>query len=370
VVPPAPEASTTPAAPGKAPAVLNSLPDTEGVLGGKVAFAKEAFPILADHREEDVQHMIRQSVPRVCPGCHGNGSVSKKESIQPSSTQAPIVKQWDEPCPECGGFKNIVTIGFAKQLTVLVDMLSHMKRGEKFADIRTAAEERLKLAFEKRDKTWQAQKCQPIRGMVEERYRDIYYGGWLTRTVVGITGLQLVPADTKHYKVDIPDAVTKLWNEAKLKPAAGQAVLTLGTTSERVEVGGWVWMKMQTDGGSAAIILCGTPSSNTVPQGHIVLGGLLVGKWTPGTTATASAMPAPAAMPRIVVLMAPATDSPGALFGKVPPATGSTSPEPPSAPPPASPLRPPRPPATPPAQPPVAGPSLPVILAVAAVAGN
>ena len=302
---PAPTAPATPAPAAPAPAkpkqnaVLTSLPDTDGVFGGNVTFSKEAFPVVANGTEPQVQGLLRTARPLLCRTCRSSGKISKKQSYMPGGTglRTPIVKTWGETCPTCGGYGNLWDPKLPKRLLLLVDRLAHVKRGELFAKLRTLAVERLEAVFEVRDKTWDTYRCEKVTGYRTVWYRDST-GYRHSRQVLTVVGLRLVKDRPGRLHVDAGSLVAKLWTQDKNRPLAGQAALLVGTTSNRTEVGGWVWMKMHAQGNTprraagntwppalgrvaSAIILCGTPKTSTVPEGRAAVGGLALGTWTP-----------------------------------------------------------------------------------------
>ena len=348
--PPAPPAKPTAPLPGKGKAdddvIISSLPDVDGVYGGKVTFAKEAFPILDDRRAADVQGLLRTARFTLCRDCRSGGKVGKKQTYQPraASFTTPVVKQWDETCEKCGGYGNTYDAKFPSRLLMLVERLSHVNRDEKFTDLRKLAEERLAAVFEVRDKTYDTFRCQEVKGWYSRwvtgigghRYEDREYG---------VVGIDVVKAQTKTFHLDVGELVRPLWLDARSRAPAGQAVLVVGEASDKAEAGGWVWIRMLADadaphptrpptrrGGRApggatlvepprsappvllpefsgpvsAIILCGTPTASTAPIGRAAIGGLLVGTWRPsdagadagaaaGTDAPGADAPAPAA---------------------------------------------------------------------------
>ena len=70
---------------------------------------------------------------------------------------------------------------------------------------------------------------------------------------LSVVGLKVVKDRPKSLHVNVPSLVTAQWRDQEQQPPAGQAALLGGTTSDKSEVGGWVWMKMHVGGkGSAA----------------------------------------------------------------------------------------------------------------------
>ncbi|KPK50459.1 MAG: hypothetical protein AMK72_02260 [Planctomycetes bacterium SM23_25] len=304
---PAPTAPATPAPATPAPAapapagpkedaVLSFLPDTDGVHGGKVTFSAKAFPVVADGTEPQVQGLLRTARPLPCRTCRSTGKVGRKQSYVPSGAgfQTPIVKRWDETCSTCGGYGNLCDPKLPMRLLLLVDRLAHVARGDLFAKLLSLAEERLTAVFEVRDKTWDTFRCEKVMG-----YRSITYvdpdGHRRSRSVRTVVGLKVVRDQARSLRVNVGSMVASQWREQEHQPPAGQAALLVGTTSDKAEVGGWVWMKMAVGskgraagkGGKApdsgppdAILLCGTPKTCTVPVGRAAVGGLVLGTWT------------------------------------------------------------------------------------------
>jgi len=309
---------TTPAAPAPAapaPAkvkqdvVLSSLPDTDGVYGGKVTFSEKAFPVVANGTEPQVQRLLRTARPLPCRACRSTGKVGKKQSYLPSGQglRTPVVKRWNETCSTCGGYGNLCDPKLPKRLRLLVERLAHVKRGKLFTKLRALAEERLAAVFEVRDKTWDTHRCEKIMG-----YRTVWYkdrdGHRRSRSVRAVVGLKVVKDRTKTLRVNVRSLVASQWQEQEHQPPTGQAALLVGTTSAKSEVGGWVWMKMHAGGGRrphaagkeskapdpgppSAILLCGTPKTSSVPQGPVAVGGLVLGTWKPAGGAKKAGVP-------------------------------------------------------------------------------
>lgn len=297
---PAPAPAPTPApaiAPAPAPVapkvparkvILSSLPGTPGVYGGRVEYSEQAFPILADHTETEVQGMLRVAEPQTCHTCRATGKITKKISWLPPSSggtfRTPVVKTWEETCDDCGGFGNEYDAKFGQRLLNVVDTLAHTVRGDMFMAMRTAAEARLRAVFEVRDRSWTTYKIKEVMGYTTVgRYVD-YWGVSHPIERYGVAGIDLETDQNRTFHQEVATLVAPVWTTVKDRLPQGQPVLVIGNTSERSECGGWVWMKMDADAysrqpSSRAIILCGTPSTSAVPQGHVVLGGLLVGKW-------------------------------------------------------------------------------------------
>ncbi len=339
--PPAPPGKTAakPAAPlpGKDKAddvIISSLPDVEGVYGGKVTFAKEAFPILDDRRVAEVQGLLRTARFTLCRDCRSGGKVTKKQTYQPrgAGVTAPIVKQWEETCDKCGGFGNTYDAKFPNRLLLLVERLCHVNRDEKFADLRKLAEERLAAVLEVRDKTYDTFRCQEVKGWYS-KWVTGYHGHRYEDREYGVVGIDVAKDQTKTFHLDLSELVRPLWLDARSRAPAGQAVLIVGEASDKAEAGGWVWIRMAADadapqparaptrprvsrepdaaarveppraappmllpessGPVGAIILCGTPTASTAPLGRAAVGGLLVGTWRPSDAGAAPAEGSP-----------------------------------------------------------------------------
>ena len=298
--PTVPAAPTTPAAAKpKEDAVLSSLPDTDGVYGGKVTFSEKAFPVVANGTEPQVQGLLRTAQPLRCRTCRSTGKVGRKVSYVPrgQGLRTPVVKTWQETCSTCGGYGNLCDPKLPKRLVLLVERLAHVKRGSLFAKLRALAKERLAAAFEVRDKTWDTYRCEKVMG-----YRSVSYvdseGRRRSRNVRTVVGLKAVKDRAKSLHVNVGSLVAAQWRGQAQQPPAGQAALLVGTTSAKAEVGGWVWMKMHAQGSGrphaaakagkpptagppSVILLCGTPKTATVPEGRAAVGGLVLGTWKP-----------------------------------------------------------------------------------------
>ncbi len=300
---PAPTVPAAPATPAaakpKQDAVLSSLPDTDGVYGGKVTFSEKAFPVVANGTEPQVQGLLRTAQPLHCRTCRSTGKVGRKVSYVPrgQGLRTPVVKTWQETCSTCGGYGNLCDPKLPKRLVLLVERLAHVKRGNLFAKLRALAKERLAAVFEVRDKTWDTYRCEKVMG-----YRSVSYvdseGRRRSRNVRTVVGLKTVKDRTKSLHVNVGSLMADQWRGQAQQPPAGQAALLVGTTGAKAEVGGWVWMKMHAQGSGrphaaakagkpptagppSVILLCGTPKTSTVPEGRAAVGGLVLGTWKP-----------------------------------------------------------------------------------------
>jgi hypothetical protein len=296
--PPAAQPAAIPAAPAKGPAViLSSLPPMSGVFGGKVEFTDKAFPILAECKEIAVQSAIRGVKPLLCKACGGAGKVNKRELVKPPAGVMgnPIWQAWEDDCQACGTFKDVYDARIGQRLLEVINHLGHVPRDEKFDDLRTSVEGCLVAAVDVRDKRITTFRCKPtIRTETHTEY-DSFLGSYSTHTTRTLTGATTEPDQQKTFHVEVAPMIDPIWTRVGPQSPIGQAVIIIGTAVSKIEVGVWVWMRMKPVGkGPDAIILCGTTQKNVVPEGRIVLGGLMVGRWTPEGS---GAPPAPAGPP-------------------------------------------------------------------------
>jgi hypothetical protein len=345
-------------------------PPVAGVLGGKVEFAEKAFPIVAEFKDAAVQSAIRNAKPLPCPSCRGAGKISKRAIVTPPGgvNGRPTAFTWEEECPACGGYKDVYDPRIGQRLLEVIGRLGHVARDEKFEELRKSAEGCLALTLEVRDKKLAILHCKPVIQSEDTGYGD---------TISTMTGVTTEPDHEQPFHVEAAPLVEPFWTRVGHTPAAGQAVLIIGTASEKTEAGGWVWMRMKPAKGPEAILLCGkTESPVVVPDGRVVLGGLMVGHWTPeggaGAPARApahSAAPSPSASGSAPAARAPSAPPASAAAAKAAPASGA--PDVPwkiggSSVPPAS--------SSPPSAPAVSGPpapgSLPVVLVIIAAGGG
>ena len=80
------------------------MPDVPDIAGGKIAYAPEAFPIVADTEKYDVQRQLGLTRPALCRTCRGTGKVTKTRSSSVSFLRLgrkPLVNTWEETCPTC-----------------------------------------------------------------------------------------------------------------------------------------------------------------------------------------------------------------------------------------------------------------------------
>lgn len=102
-----PPAETQPPTPAEQPEgeiILSALPDASNVAGGKVVYEREAFPIVADKKPFEVQGQLGLARPLPCRTCRGTGKVTKKRSSSVTFARLvrkPLVNTWEETCPVC-----------------------------------------------------------------------------------------------------------------------------------------------------------------------------------------------------------------------------------------------------------------------------
>jgi len=288
--------SPPPAAPANGPAVIMALPPPmSGVFGGKVEFAGKAFPIVAESKDIAVQTAISAVKLPLCQVCRGTGKVSKRDLVKPAVgiTGNPTWHVWEEDCQTCGGFKDVYDQRFGLRLLLVIERLGHVPRDGKYDEFRKAAEGCLATAVDVRNKTITTQRCKPVIKTETRTDRDI--DGYSTYTVHLMTGVTTEPDQQKPFHVETAPLVEPLWARVGPQPPTGQAVIIIGTTSEKTKAADWTWMRMKPSGkGPEAIILCGTTQKNVVPAGKVVFGGLMIGRWTPEG---GGAPPAPAGSP-------------------------------------------------------------------------
>jgi hypothetical protein len=177
------------------------------------------------------------------------------------------------------------------RLLQLVDRLGHAARDGAFNDLRKSAEAHLAVAREVRDKTLTTFRCKPVIE-TERRTRTSLITGSTTEEVRTLRGVDVEPDQQRPFHVEAAALIDALWMRIGSQPPTGQAVVLVGTTGDRTEASGWVWMRIQPAKGPSAIILCSAAEASAMPAGRIALGGLMVGRWTPEGSAAA---PAPAA---------------------------------------------------------------------------
>jgi hypothetical protein len=298
--PPAAQPAAIPAAPAKGPAVILSLlPPMPGVFGGKVEFTDKAFPILAECKEIAVQSAIRGTKPLPCRTCGGAGKVNKRELVKPALgvMGKAVLQTWEEECSDCGGYKDVYDTRIGQRLLEVIDRMGHVARDEKFDELRRSAEECLAVANEVRDKMLTTFRCRPVIRSEIHTDTNSATGHISTSTVRTLTGVAMEQGQQKPFHVEVAPMIDPLWTRVGPQSPTGQAVIIIGTTSGKTEAAGWMWMRMKPAGkGPEAIILCGTTQKNVVPEGKVVLGGLMIGRWIPEGSAAATP-PAPAGPP-------------------------------------------------------------------------
>jgi len=325
---PPPVAAAPPAAPaapvvkppatGKEPVViLAAPPPVTDVLGGKIDFAENAFPIVVEASASGVQNALRVTKTVPCQACRGSGKVAKSGTCKaPAGAYGrPVTKTWEEDCPACGGYTDTYDQRFGQRLVDLVDRLAHVPRDEAFAGLRKSVQDCLAQVLVVREKTLTSFRCKPIYKS-EVRVREGMVGTD-TKTVLTLIGAEMEKDQERPFHFEAAPMVESTWQRVGRLPPGGQAAVVIGKGGERADAAGWVCMRLEPAKGPAAIIICPSQEAGALPGGRMVLGGLMVGRWSPGGGA-APAAGAPAA---------PAASTPAALpakaaapaFGPLPP---------------------------------------------------
>jgi len=323
VAPPAAPAAPVvkPPAAGKEPVViLAAPPPMMDVMGGKIEFAEKAFPIVVEASASGVQNALRVAKPVPCQACRGSGKVARSGTCKPPAGAygRAVTKTWEEDCPACGGYKDTYDQRFGQRLVDLVDRLAHALRDDAFAGLRKAVEECLAQALVVREKTLISFRCKPIYKS-EVRVREGLVGTD-TKTVLTLTGADIEKDQERPFRFEVAPMVESMWLRLGRLPPGGQAVVVIGKGGERAEASGWVCMRLEPAKGPAAILICPSQVAGALPGGRIVLGGLMVGRWSPGGgAAPAAGAPAAPAAPAASTPTAPAAKAALPAFGPLPP---------------------------------------------------
>jgi hypothetical protein len=291
-----------------------------GVLGGKIEFAEKVFPIVVEASVSGVQNVLRVAKAGPCQMCRGTGKVAKSGTCRPPAGAygRPITKTWEEDCPACGGYKDTYDQRFGQRLIDLVDRLAHAPRDEAFAGLRKPVEECLAQALVVREKALVSFRCKPIFKS-EVRVRDGMVGTD-TKTVLTLTGADIEKDQERPFRFEVAPMVESMWLGLGRLPPGGQAVVVIGKGGERAEASGWVCMRLEPAKGPAAILICPSQEAGALPGGRMVLGGLMVGRWSPGGgAAPAAGAPAAPAAPAASTPAAPAAKAAAPAFGPLPP---------------------------------------------------
>ncbi|MBE3099089.1 MAG: hypothetical protein IMZ44_18395 [Planctomycetes bacterium] len=320
---PPPAAAAPPAAPaapvvkppatGKEPVViLAAPPPMTDVMGGKIDFAEKAFPIVVEASASGVQNALRVTKTAPCQACRGLGRVGKSGTCKPPAGTygRSVTKTWEEDCPACGGYKDTYDQRFGQHLVDLVDRLAHAPRDEAFAGLHKSVADCLAQVLVVREKTLISFRVKPI---VETKIRigGGMLGGVEAKPVHTLTGADVEKDQERPFRFEAAPMVEPIWLRLGRLPPGGQAAVVIGKAGERAEASGWVCIRLEPAKGSAAIIICPSQEAGALPGGRMVLGGLMIGRWSPGGSAATPAG-APAATTPPAKAGAPA-------FGPLPP---------------------------------------------------
>jgi hypothetical protein len=138
-----------------------------------------------------------------------------------------------------------------------------------------------------------------------------------TKTVRTLTGADIEKDQERPFRFEVAPMVESIWLRLGRLPPGGQAAVVIGRGGERTDAAGWVCMRLEPAKGPAAIIICPSQEAGALPGGRMVLGGLIVGRWSPGGGAAPPAG-APAA-PAASTPTAPAAKAAPPAFGLLPP---------------------------------------------------
>ena len=311
--------SVKPRATGKEPVViLAAPPPMPGVLGGKIEFAEKVFPIVVEASISGVQNALRIAKAGPCQACRGTGKVAKSGTCKPPAGAygRAVTKTWEEDCPACGGYKDTYDQRFGQRLIDLVDRLAHAPRDDAFAGLRKPVEECLAQALVVREKALVSFRCKPIFKS-EVRVRDGMVGTD-TKTVLTLTGADIEKDQERPFRFEVAPMVESMWLRLGRLPPGGQAVVVIGKGGERAEASGWACMRLEPAKGPAAILICPSQEAGILPGGRMVLGGLMVGRWSPGGGAAVAQATAPAP-PAATTPAAPPAKAGAPAFGPLAP---------------------------------------------------
>ncbi len=145
---PKPAAKEAPAA--ESNVLLSGMADVPQVLGGKIAFAKEAFPVNATRKQEEFAGFLGRAGPIRCDRCGGKGKITIRTTTGGSSLGGmtyPSTEEHEERCPLCAGQGTYYDLKFPRRLITVVDILAHVKRSGHFAEQRQQAERAIQALF-------------------------------------------------------------------------------------------------------------------------------------------------------------------------------------------------------------------------------
>ncbi|MCX5673520.1 MAG: hypothetical protein NTX87_00790, partial [Planctomycetota bacterium] len=281
-------------------------------------FAENAFPIVVEASASGVQNALRVTKTVPCQACRGSGKVAKSGTCKPPAGAygRAITKTWEEDCPACGGYKDTYDQRFGQHLVDLADRLAHAPRDDAFAGLRKSVQDCLAQVLVVREKTLISFRCKPIME-TKIRIGGGMLGGVDAKPVHTLTGADVEKDQERPFRFEVAPLVEPIWLRVGRLPPGGQAAVVIGKAGERAEAAGWVCMRLEPAKGPAAIIICPSQEAGALPGGRMVLGGLMIGRWSPGGGA-APAAGAPAA-PAASTPAAPPAKAAAPAFGPLPP---------------------------------------------------
>jgi len=321
--PPDPSPPAVAAPPGTASAdktVILPMPSSAPMAyGSPVEFAEKAFPILGGGVVE-ADPGVRSAQPLPCNTCRGQGVVLKKDSlfVPNIGMREPMAKEWTETCTQCGGFRDMYDPRYAARVLGMIGQVARLAPGAGPNSLRPLAAERLRDVLSVRDRTFITYACEAFR----ESEVGAAPGPRPSNLIITRIGIRLKAAKQVTFTMDVADLVAPVWRNARTQPPTGQAVLVVGTAGHAQVSGEWTVMRLEgelprlaqpqlswtvapaeirpdQDGrpGSGplptapktpvpretapAILLCERSPACSVPEGRVVVGGLLVGRWAP-----------------------------------------------------------------------------------------
>jgi hypothetical protein len=102
-LPAAPPAAEAPKG-ASAEILLTTPPDADNIAAGKITFEPNAFPIMADAKETDIQRLLGQTRPVICRTCRGTGKMTRKAALGQrldGKALRTITNTYEETCPDC-----------------------------------------------------------------------------------------------------------------------------------------------------------------------------------------------------------------------------------------------------------------------------
>lgn len=375
MAPPAAAPGAAPAAPSAAEApkgppdeiLLTTPPDTDNIASGNITFEPKAFPIVADTKEADIQHLLGQTRPSICRICRGTGKVTRKMTLGQrvdGKLLRPITNTYEETCPECrcenlkcpaqcpimakGSHLSCEACGGRGATCAALQFIPHccgpccVMRIHYYYYHTCPGDCCGRITHE--PTCSKCQFCTTLRNLRAAHSRTNACDGCRNGLGCGklrpghgtlikpeqLPWLLELVKDVGHFKrsgnrwtplrqatigrlnsvleAHADRTIDALWAQTRIQPPAGQPALLIGQVQTLPAAQGvFQYGKIDNEQNALQAILISAEASEPLPSGRVLVGGLIVGRWRANASATTGVQEVPVVL---VSASVPATATP------------------------------------------------------------